>query len=84
MLGMITVKNLIRLEEIAFFILSIYLFNLLGYSWYWFIILLLLPDIGMIGYIIDTKVGALIYNIFHHRALFIIIYMLGNLIDNQV
>lgn len=55
-------KNLIRLEEIALFGLSIFLFSLLDYSWWLFSLLLLLPDIGMLGFVVNPKVGAYVYN----------------------
>lgn len=29
--------------------------------------LLLLPDIGMIGYILNAKIGTITYNLLHHR-----------------
>ena len=77
-------KNLIRLEEIGLFILSVYLFSLLNYSWWLFPLVLLVPDIGMAGYFANTKIGAVIYNIFHHRAISIIIYIVGALMGNQL
>lgn len=70
-------KNIIRLEELGQFVFSIYLFSLLPYEWYWFLILLLLPDLGMVGYIAGAKTGAFTYNLFHHKGVAIIIYLLG-------
>jgi Domain of unknown function (DUF4260) len=55
----------------------------LDFSWWYFPLLLLVPDIGMIGYAANTKVGALIYNAVHHRAISLTIYMLGALIKNE-
>ncbi len=77
-------KNLIRLEELGFFLLSIFLFSLLDYRWWWFPALLLIPDIGMIGYVRNPKIGALIYNIVHHRSIALLIYVLGALIQMQL
>ncbi|WP_312812998.1 DUF4260 domain-containing protein [Sedimentibacter sp.] len=70
-------KNLIRLEEIMIFGLSIYLFSLLNYSWWLFWGLLLTPDLGMLGYALNTNFGAIVYNVVHHRGLQLIIYFLG-------
>ncbi|MCH8339464.1 MAG: DUF4260 family protein, partial [Chloroflexi bacterium] len=39
-------KNLLRLEELALFLLAIYLFSLLDYAWWVFLVLLLTPDLG--------------------------------------
>ena len=63
-------KNLIRLEEIMIFALSAYLFSLLNYSWWLFWVLLLTPDLGMLGYVINTNFGAIVYNTVHHRGLY--------------
>ena len=78
------VKNLIRLEEAAFFLLSIFLFSLLDYRWWLFPALLLLPDIGMIGYVANTKIGALIYNLVHHRSIALIIYIIGAVVHIEL
>lgn len=59
------------------FVLGIYLFSLLAYQWWWFLVLILTPDIGMIGYLFGNKIGALVYNIFHHKGLAILIYLSG-------
>ncbi len=77
-------KNLIKLEEISLFILSIFLFTQLDFSWWWFPLFLLAPDIGMLGYSVNNKTGAIIYNIVHHRALAIGLYIIGAMIDSQV
>jgi hypothetical protein len=58
---------LLKLEEVGIFLLCIFLFSKLNFAWWWFPALLLLPDIGMIGYIINPKIGAFTYNLLHHR-----------------
>ena len=70
-------KLLIRLEEAAIFLLTLYLFSQLGYEWWVFPVLLFLPDISMIGYLAGNKTGAIIYNLVHHRGTGIIIYLTG-------
>ncbi|WP_420576538.1 DUF4260 domain-containing protein [Ekhidna sp.] len=70
-------KNLLKVEELAMFLLSIYLFSLLDYAWWVFLLLILAPDIGMLGYLINTKVGALTYNIFHHKGIAILLLVFG-------
>jgi len=77
-------KKLIQLEEALLFSLGIYLFSLLNYSWWWFPALLLVPDLSMIGYGLGNKAGAWCYNIAHHRALAIGVYLLGIYIENEV
>lgn len=70
-------KTVIKLEEVMMFVLGIYLFNQLDYAWWWFLVLLLAPDIGMFGYLFGNKMGALTYNLFHHKGLAILIYLAG-------
>lgn len=62
-------KQLLDMEEWGIFILCIFLFNRLPFAWWWFPALLLLPDIGMIGYLFSPKIGAFSYNLLHHRAI---------------
>lgn len=70
-------KHLIRLEEVMIFVLSVYLFSRLDYSWWVFGGLLLVPDLGMIGYSVNTRIGAIVYNTVHHRGLELLIYFIG-------
>ena len=78
-------KNLIKLEE--FGILSVSFFCLyklnINISWWLYIVLFFSPDIGMIGYSISTKVGALTYNLFHHKAVGGILIILGVIQTND-
>ena len=70
-------KVLLRVEELAFFGLSILLFAGTGYSWWWFPLLLFVPDAGMAGYFINTQIGAVVYNFVHHRAVAVVLYGTG-------
>lgn len=70
-------KTMIKLEEVLMFVLGIYLFSLLNFEWWWFLALILTPDIGMLGYVLGNKIGAISYNLFHHKGLAIAIYLLG-------
>lgn len=60
-------KVLLKLEEVAIFLLCLFLFGKMNFVWWWFPALLFLPDIGMIGYIINPKIGAFTYNLLHFR-----------------
>ncbi|RIV43110.1 DUF4260 domain-containing protein [Flagellimonas pelagia] len=70
-------KTVLKLEEVLMFVLGIYLFNQLDYAWWWFLVLILAPDIGMVGYLFNNKIGALTYNLFHHKGLAILVYLAG-------
>ena len=70
-------KTVIKLEELGLFIFGIYLFSFLNYQWWWFPVLILVPDLSMVGYAINTKAGAFLYNLFHHRGVAVLVYILG-------
>ena len=70
-------KAILKIEELAQFIAGILIFNTLDYSWWVFLALLLTPDIGMLGYVINAKLGAFIYNVFHHKAIGIGLIAMG-------
>lgn len=76
-------KNLLRAEEAAMFILSIYLLSQYEVPWWVYFILMLGPDIGMLGYIINQKAGATTYNLFHHKGIAIAVYAGGILFHNE-
>jgi hypothetical protein len=71
----------LRLEEVGILILSFYLSILLGYSWWVFILFIFAPDISMVGYLLGTKAGSIIYNIVHFKLLAIIIGLVGYLLS---
>ncbi|MGA9532883.1 MAG: DUF4260 domain-containing protein [Anaerolineales bacterium] len=73
----LTVRWLIRLEELALFGLSIWAFSTTGFAWYWYPLLLLTPDLSMLGYLAGPGTGAIFYNIVHHRALALAIFLAG-------
>ena len=77
-------QTTLKIEELAQFILGIFLFSQLNYAWWWFPLLLLTPDIGMIGYLFNPKIGAFAYNVFHHKALAIAIGLSGYFLNNPL
>ena len=70
-------KNLIKSEELLMFLFSAFLFSQLEYPWWLYFVLILSPDIGMLGYIFNTKVGAFIYNLFHHKGISVALLAIG-------
>jgi len=75
---------LLKIEELAMFVLGMYLFSLLPYEWWWFPVLLLAPDIGMVGYLFGNKTGAFLYNLFHHKGIAIAIYLGGTYLSMPI
>jgi hypothetical protein len=77
-------KTVLKLEETALFILGIYLFSRLNYQWWWFLALILAPDLSMIGYAFGNKAGAFFYNVFHHKGIAVLIYVFGCYFDIEM
>jgi hypothetical protein len=73
-------KITIALEELAIFAACIAVFATLDFAWWWFPALLLVPDVGMFGYLFGPRAGAVTYNSFHHRAVPIGLGALGILL----
>lgn len=70
-------QYLLKLEFVALLALSIVLFLTTDVAWWWFPLLILVPDISMIGYIVNTRIGALTYNIVHTLIFGIAVFIFG-------
>jgi len=55
-------KFLRRIEGMFVFIACLLFYNSFAQSWVLFLILFLLPDLSMLGYLINQEKGAIIYN----------------------
>ena len=69
--GVVTggVRMWLRTEGLAAFALSLLIYWRLGASWWIFAGLFLVPDLSMLGYLINAKAGGLAYNIVHSYLL---------------
>lgn len=76
-------KNTIKLEEAGMFGLSIYMFSQTDFAWWWYLVLILAPDIGMVGYAFGSRVGAITYNMFHHKGIAVAVLCLGWYFANE-
>jgi hypothetical protein len=63
------VTTLLRLEGAAALLAGILLYQQTGGDWILFIVLLLLPDVSILGYARGPAIGAVIYNVVHTWAL---------------
>lgn len=73
---------MLKMEELGMFLLSVFLFAQLDYVWWIYLALILTPDIGMLGYLINTKIGAHLYNLFHHKGIAVLVGIIGFLGEN--
>ena len=58
-------KLWLRLEGLVLLIATIILFSGQGQKWWLYPVLLFAPDIFMLGYLANTKLGAFFYNVGH-------------------
>jgi hypothetical protein len=73
-------KNLLKLEELFLFGLSLFLFTQLEYAWWLYALWILAPDLSMLGYLAGTRAGAAVYNFVHHKAVAVLVYILGHVL----
>lgn len=73
-------KTLLRLEELLMFAFALFLFSGLDSSWGLFALLFFAPDLSMIGYLINPRLGAWTYNLVHHKGLGFTLYAVGVLL----
>jgi hypothetical protein len=59
------VRLILRSEGGAAFVLALAAYQALGFSWWLFAATILLPDLGLIGYVRGPRAGALVYNLVH-------------------
>lgn len=66
---------ILKLEGLAICAGAVTVYALQSYSWWLFGILFLAPDLSMLGYLINKKIGAEMYNSFHNY--FVPVVMFG-------
>jgi hypothetical protein len=70
-------KQLIKWEEAAMMLLSIFLIAPLPYAWFWWLVWILSPDLSMLAYLGGNRIGAIGYNLIHHKGVAIGVYLAG-------
>ena len=66
-----------KLEALVLFAGSLVAYNMNGQAWWMYIALLLVPDVFMLGYAIDRRVGAFSYNFGHSLIGPVVLTLLG-------
>ncbi|MBL3729955.1 DUF4260 domain-containing protein [Lysinibacillus sp. HST-98] len=79
-----SLRKIISIEYILAFIITVSFYGHLNFPWLYFIVFLLLPDITMVGYLINTKIGALFYNMGHSFVLPAILMVIGLLTTTSI
>ncbi len=70
-------RAILRLEGAAAFATSATLYAHAGFSWPLFAALFLAPDLAMLGYLMNPRIGAAAYNVAHTYALALPLALLG-------
>jgi len=55
----------LRIENFAILLVMLGIYYANDFSWWHFLILILVPDVSMLGYLGGKKIGAVMYNIGH-------------------
>jgi Domain of unknown function (DUF4260) len=76
--------NLERLEGFALLIGSVTVFAVTAPNWILFVVLLLAPDLAMIGYLRGSRIGAITYNLAHLKILPLALGVIGLLTGNTL
>ena len=79
------VKVILRLEGLAVLLGSIWFFFIeIDAVWWLFPLLLLVPNLSMIGYVKDTRLGAITYDLMHTYILAVAVITAGVMTDNTL
>jgi hypothetical protein len=62
-------STLLRIEESALLLATLFVYQHLHASWLLFALLFLTPDLFMLGYLVNVRAGAAIYNLVHTLTL---------------
>jgi hypothetical protein len=70
-------NTLLKLEDLAKLTFAFGVTLFLGFKWWMFFAFLLVPDVSMIGYLLNARWGAYLYNLGHHQAIALLVVVLG-------
>lgn len=78
-------KLILKLEELGLLILfSVIYFQFYHGSWGLYLGLFFVPDVSFILFLITPKIGAIAYNIFHHKGVMVVVILAGFLLKNDL
>lgn len=76
-------RVLLHLEGLSILIAIIVLYAHISGDWLLFGLLLFVPDLGMLGYLVNKSVGSIVYNIVHLTTVPALLLGVGLVIDDQ-
>lgn len=72
-------QTLIKIEGVIVLLAGAYFYFSNGYTWWIFFLLLLFPDVFMIGYTVNNKIGAYLYNFAHTYTTPVLLLLAGSI-----
>ncbi|MER8769996.1 DUF4260 domain-containing protein [Mesorhizobium sp. M0960] len=72
----------LRLEWVAVAVAALVFYAMAGASWWLFAVLVLAPDLSILGYMAGPRVGAVAYNTLHILVLPVLLALFGSVFDN--
>lgn len=73
----------VRLEWVAAAAAAIIFYAMSGVSWWLFALLILAPDLSMLGYLAGPRAGAIAYNALHILIVPLVLALAGRLLGNS-
>lgn len=77
------VKLILHIEGLVMFLVALYFYQYFQGNWWLFILLLFTPDISMLGYLKDKRIGAIMYNLMHNYILAVLVVITGEFVFNN-
>ncbi len=74
-------KNILKIEYLLLVIAVVVIYLSQGFPWYWLVVLFLVFDISAVGYLVNKKVGAVLYNSAHSvigPVILMVIYLVSD------
>ena len=72
---------LLRIEGLSVLIVAAVIYGYQSYSWLMFALLLLAPDLSMLGYLFGQTIGSISYNLIHTYAFPLGLALISLLVD---
>jgi hypothetical protein len=76
-------RGWLRLEALAAGAAGLLVWAGLDGGWWWFALLIFVPDLSLAGYIWGPRVGAALYNVAHSYALPVLLGVAGGMLDQR-
>ena len=75
---------ILRFEGLITLIAGIFLYTLTEGSWLTFALLLFVPDVAMVGYLVNNRFGSWLYNLFHTYTLPLLLGVVALALANDI